>query len=563
MSDKKLPPPPKTIEITNFAGRLTRIINGDLNSGFANFKNSWGYDPFSKPGNLTWLEQPTDITGTAITDLVLAAVARSENGQLYIYAVGSAGRLYKIQPNSISSPTVDSVVGVFSASVSGTTYNYGASMALFNYATASTIGKIYVGGDNQVVKVNTDGTGASAISAGAGYVVNRYRPLVQFAGKLLFGNGNTIAAIDNTDTVISTINNPSSIYSQLNPLLPPETYVTDLDVSTDGNYAIIASSGTLNEQPTNYGATVDGNLQPANAVSGNLYLWNGSDQAATASNQMGKFSINALQAYFQNNMIFINDSFGSSINNGTQKLITMTGNKSPFANGTDVNGNFLTWVTVESTDGTSLVASLYYFGQLDEETPQGLYRILRYSTSLSNGFVAQAPFNMMINSASVGLNTSASVVSQFGYGKHYFSTLEANTSTAAKFTLQRILVPSSGSGVSQFGFYETQTQLFSRKITVKQVRVYTEPTVAGNSFILKLIGSDGNFMRDSNMGLGGYFQYTYAGGTDITKLQGALDRIDYNPSIQNTYALGLQIQNFGNANMTIHKIEIDYEQSGR
>ena len=46
----------ETIEITNFQGRLTRILNGELNSGFAKFTTSFGYDPFSKPMNLTWAE---------------------------------------------------------------------------------------------------------------------------------------------------------------------------------------------------------------------------------------------------------------------------------------------------------------------------------------------------------------------------------------------------------------------------------------------------------------------------------------------------------------------------
>jgi hypothetical protein len=62
---------PTTIEITNFGGRLTRILNGPLNSGFAKFTSSWGYDPFSKPDNLTWFESPTDITGS-INNLVVA-----------------------------------------------------------------------------------------------------------------------------------------------------------------------------------------------------------------------------------------------------------------------------------------------------------------------------------------------------------------------------------------------------------------------------------------------------------------------------------------------------------
>ena len=44
-----------TLEINNLGGPLTRRNNGDINSGEARFETSWGYDPYSKPGNLTWM----------------------------------------------------------------------------------------------------------------------------------------------------------------------------------------------------------------------------------------------------------------------------------------------------------------------------------------------------------------------------------------------------------------------------------------------------------------------------------------------------------------------------
>ena len=57
--------------------------------------------------------------------------------------------------------------------------------------------------------------------------------------------------------------------------------------------------------------------------------------------------------------------------------------------------------------------------------------------------------------------------------------------------------------------------------------------------------------------------YTYAAGTDVTKLQGSLERIDFNPIMKDVYSLAIRISNLGNANMTIHKIEVDYSQSGK
>lgn len=572
MATKSNNPPIKTIEITNFGGRLTRIVNGDLNSGMANFTNSWGYDPFSKPGNLTWLEQPTDITGTAIKDLILATIPNSENGTLFIYAIGSQGTLYKIQPNSISNANVDSVVGVLGSVLGGgQTYNYGASMQLFNYRAttsqqaASTIGRLYIAGDQLVNEINTDGTGQSSVAgASGGYVQNIYRPTAQFQGNLVFGNGNNIGLIGSTNTITSPQNNPASIYGQLQPALPPNTYITDLDVSPDGNYLLISTSTSLNEQPTTFGNAVDGSLQQANTAGGNLYFWNGSDMAATASNYIGNFGIISLQSYLQNNMLFINDMFGASINNGTEKVLTLTGNKSPFPNGTAVNGNFLTWFTTESTDGITMVASLYYYGNLDGENQPGLWRVMRYFTQLTGpnkqGFIAQTPTNTVINANVYGINSSASSVLSIGYAKHYLSIFDASNTTN-KFTLQRFTVVNTGTTTVQFGTYQTQTQLFSKRITVKQIRVYTEPTAVGNGFELTLIGSDG---RAINNTLGaGFFEYQFATGTDITQLQGSLERIDFNPVMKDIYALGLSIEQIGETNFTIHKIEVDYVEAGK
>lgn len=571
MATKSNNPPIKTIEITNFGGRLTRIINGDLNSGFANFQNSWGYDPFSKPGNLTWLEQPTNITGP-ITDLILATIPNSENGSLFIYMLGSQGTLYKIQPNSISNANVDSVVGVLGSVLgSGQTYNYGASMQLFNYRAttsqqaASTIGRLYISGDNGINEINTDGTGqASVAGASGGYVENIYKPTAQFQGNLVFGNGNNIGLIGSTNTITSPQLNPASIYGQLQPPLPPNTYITDLDVSPDGNYLLISTSTSLNEQPTNYGNATGGSLQQTNTAGGNLYFWNGSDEAATASNYIGNFGIISLQSYLQNNMMFINDMFGSSINNGTEKVLTLNGNKSPFPNGTAVNGNFLTWITTESPDGETMVASLYYYGNLDNENQPGLWRVMRYFTQLAGinqqGFIAQTPTNTVINSDVYGINPSGSSILSIGYGKHYLSVMDINSSTV-KYTLQRFTIINTGTTTVQFGTYQTQTQLFSKKISVKQIRVYTEPTAAGNGFEITLIGSNGKAINGT---LGkGFFEYQFATGTDITQLEGSLDRIDFNPIMVDTYALGLQITQIGESNFTIHKIEVDYTESGK
>jgi len=138
---------PKTITITNFSGRLTRIQNGDLNSGFAKFKTSFGYDPFSSPMNLTWASQHSSIS-SGITDTWMAAKTRFESPTQIVYAVGSSGKIYKMDPNAINNPNKDSVIGIGSVATGSPSFTFGASIEFFG-----TPPNIYVGSDNQINKL--------------------------------------------------------------------------------------------------------------------------------------------------------------------------------------------------------------------------------------------------------------------------------------------------------------------------------------------------------------------------------------------------------------------------
>ena len=553
---------PKTLEITNFTGRLTRKLNGELNSGYAKFGQSFGYDPFSKPGNLTWLEAPTDITAGAITDLIVDAKPRFESGTTYVYALGNTGNLYKIQPNSASNPNLDSVIGIASVKSNGISFSFGGSLAFANGSVLGSTEKIYVGGDSQVNAINFDGSSEALVgSKTAGhYASNVYRPLIQFIGKVIFGNKNNIGVIDNTGTVTSpTIDTlTSSVYSQLSPALPQETYITDLDISPDGNYLLISTSGISNENIV----TVANDRQAASAGNGNVYGWNGSDTAITIATTIPSYAVTALQTYLSNNMFFSNDTFGASLSNGTQKIVSLTQNKAPFSNATLVNGNFVSWINPEvNSSGTGMDASLYYYGKLDEESPSGLWRVMRYTTALSSGFIYQTPVNLLTNNKYMTVNNAVTALTTLGYGKHYFSTFEVNASntsvspTTAK--LYRFLITSTGTGTPQLGVYETQTQLFSKRVNIKQIRVYTEPTIANNGFKIDCIGSDGSILTN------GTFNYTFSAGNDPTALTGSLERINFNPGMNDIYALGIRITNTGTTNMTIKKIEIDWSPSGK
>lgn len=550
----------ETLEITNFSGRLTRIQNGDINSGFAKFTPSFGYDPFSKPMNLTWFEQPVRIAD-AIDDLPVAAkpwFTSSVAGSQNVLVLGSTGKIYRIVPNASDNPNLDSIIGISSIAAPGSQlFPFGGSMEFFG-----TPERMYIGDEAQVYATTLppDGTKGSVLGDPTAYVKNVFRPLQQFQGGLLFGNGNTVGKIDATGTIVSSIigTGYGNKYSELNPPLPTRSKVTDLDNSMDGNYLMITASGIPNENIV----ALTADRQAASSSDGNIFKWNGSDQTITTFNTIPSYAVTALQTYLQHNLFFSNDSFGASMNDGVNKIITLPNNKSPSANATTVNGNFVSWVCPETNPTSSSInAAMYYFGALDQENPSGLYRMFRQAPPLTNGFVFQTPVNILTNNKYSTLNSSASSVQTLGYAKHYFSTYELNgsnqTPSSVTSKLYRFLVTSTGSGTPQLGVYETQTQLFSKRISVNQVRVYTEPTVTGNGFQIDLIGGDGNPITN------GTFTYTFAAGSDETKLQGALERINFNPDMKTTYALGVRVTNTGSTNMTIKKIEVDWQYSGK
>ena len=590
------PNPTQTIEITNFGGRLTRILNGDMNSGFAKFATSWGYDPFSKPMNLTWLEQPVNITTTpsisgggvasVFSDLVVAAkkfygqgggvnfgqtqeyIALLGNGNSTTSAIAS-GNLYIVQPaqffpTSSIIANVDSVIG--RVSVAGT-YSFGGSLEIAQHPSTAGISNgqyFYIGQDSGVttLPVSSIGGAQTIISNGLlGGTLSSggfgYHPLKKFQGLIRIGNANTIATIGGGGTIVSnyvaSIRGITNSPSDLQTILPIDSQIQDIDVSIDGNYLLIATSNVDNNQPSFIGDDVT--LAAANDSV--LYGWNGADTNITTETTMPSISLTSLQTYLGNNLFFSEDGFGASATDGINKILTLPGNKSPSANATAVNGNFLTWTSVEGVGGNSSYVSLYYFGGLDQENPPGLYRLMRQGSN--SAFVYSAPLNVLVDNyfSTVTQNPNANLV-RVGYGKHYFSLLAPSFSggTSSPF-LYRFLVNSTGTGTPQSGVYETQTQLFSMKITVKQIRVYTEPTVSGNGFQMNFVGSDGSQITN------GQFTYSYSAGTDITQLQGSLERIDFNPSMKDTFALGTRLTNTGSTNMTIKKVEIDYAFSGK
>lgn len=548
----------QTIAITNFGGRLTRILNGDLNSGFAKFVNSFGYDPFSKPMNLTWLETASDITGP-ITGLpqagkVLSASLSGPN----VHVIDQGGKWYQIKSSSLTNSNLNSVVGIASVATQG--YLFGTSMEFFGSVVGTdtagnSLGKLYVGGDDGVKSINPDGSAEATVGTLGSYVANVFHPLKKFGGNLVFGNGNTVGQIDSTGNVSSSVigTGNGNKYSALNPPLDTQAKVLDLEVSPSNDYIVMATSNILQEERLD--STGYDIVETFGSQDGKLSLWNGVDGTITAATSVPTYLLSAIETYFQKTSFFASDTFGTAFNDGSGKILSLPNNKPPLQNAIATNGNFMTWACPE-TDATGRYLSLYYFGSLDQESPPGLYRVLRWTTTQSSGFVSKVPLNLLVSNKYVTVNTAQNALVTYGYGKHYIGVNSANSSGFQNFLLSFLITP-TGSGTPQLGVYETQTQLFSKRIGLSQIRVYTEPTVTGNGFKIDLIGSDGAVIEN------GTFTYSFAAGSDQTQMQGALERINFNPGTKTTYALGVRITNTGTTNMTIKKIEIDYTEEGK
>lgn len=528
-----------TLTITNFAGRLTRYNDGDINSGFAKYSTSHGYDPFTNPGNLSWYETPIqiDAAGSVITDLIMCGKERVESGILYVYCVGHTGRVYKIQVNNPSTynPNYDNPVLLTTITLGTPTFTRGGFIDFYG-ATE----RMYIGHDKGVTRLDFDGTNETVVGVAGSYTQTVPRPLQQFVGKLYFGNGNNVGEIDTTGTVTT--------YNKLSPGFPSNTQVRDMDTSVDGIYLeSVVSRLALGDLTS----TTPDSTSTANSES-YIFKWNGADTGYTSFVTYPSFSLTANTVSADRKFVFGYDIAGACVFNPTSKIITPILTQSPLPNTVSINANLVGWSSSEFVNG-ALKASEFLYGNLDAEYPESWYRIFQMSSSSPETDVQRIPFSMIVSDLNFNTVTSGYVSGVVGVGKTYFSTLETSPAPTTKYKFYKFINTVSGAGTAIPGVYETQTQLMSKKQRISEVRVYCEPLVANNSFTVELIGSDGGVISGSSK--------TFTAGTaPVTVGQ---DYVWYSPQCAPTYAIGLRITNVGSANMVITKAEIDYEQAGK
>lgn len=523
--------------ITNFQGRMTRYFDGDLDSGFAKYSTTFGNDPFTNPGNLTWFETPTqvDSDSSVITDLIVAARPRLESGVTYVYAIGHTGRLYKIQVNDPTTynPNFDNPV-LLATLTSGTpTFKYGASIQFYGSTE-----KIFIGHDKGVTKINFAGTGETVVGVAGSYTASVPRPSVNFNGKLYFGNGTNIVEIDSTELVIS--------YAKLSPSFPSGTQVRDIDVSPDGNYVQIVVSRVA--QPDMTVATQD--TSSLSSSDSYFIFWNGTDVGYTSYNPYNSYSLNANTSFGPYSYTTGYDLGGAAIYSSGSKILSLPNSQAPSFNALFSTGNLVGFGAPEQ-DGGVQKGSLLAYGAYDKEIPEGLYRFFRISATTQTDIV-QIPTCAIVSNLFYGSSSAGYTGNQVGSAKIYFSTLETDSSPSTAYKFYKFTTVPTGLGTAIGGVYETQNELFSKKVKVNEVRFYVEPLVANNSFTVELIGSDGGVLAGSSK--------TFTVGSNCSIGQ---DYLWYTPDCAPTYTIGLRITNVGSVNWVLTKAEIDYAEGGK
>ena len=525
--------PIETLTINNFTGRLARYNNGDINSGYAKYATTFGNDPFSSPGNLTWFEAPTriDSDGTIITDLIVAAKPRNESGVTYVYAIGHLGRLYRIQVNNTSTfnPDFDNAVLLATLTAQSPTFLYGGSVSFFG-----TTQRIYIGHDRGVTRIDFDGTNETFVGTQSSYTSGVPRPAVQFGASLYFGNGVNLVEVIGAGTVAT--------YARLSPAFPIGTQVRDIDISPDGIYVQIivsrvpAPDMTVSTQDTS-------SLSSADSY---RFLWNGTDTGATSYDSFNAYSINSNLSFGPYTYTAGYDLGSTAIYAAGQKVVSLPNSLSPNFGALFSTGNLLGFAAPEQ-DASFLRGTLMVYGQYDKEIPEGLFRFFRINATTQTDIV-QMPYCGIVSNLFYGSSTATYTNNIVGSAKVYFSTLEADSGPTTDYKLYKFTTVPTGVGSSMAGVYETQTQLFSKKIKVSEIRIYGEPWVTNNSFTIALIGSGGTIITGSSQ------TFTPTVGNDF---------VYYNPAIQPTYALAIRITNAGSANHVITKCEIDYAAGGK
>jgi hypothetical protein len=524
---------------------MTQYIKGDINSGYSNAFVVGGADPFFRPGSLTWSNQAVQIDplGNVLTDLILAGKERVENGILYVYAIGHTGRLYKIQVNDPSgyNPDLDNPVLLATLTINSPTFTRGGFIDFFGSTE-----RIYIGHDKGVTQIDFTGANETFVGVLGSWVQNVPRQLKQFIGKLYAGNGANIAEIDTTLTVTS--------YAKLTPGFPGNTQVRDMDVSIDGTYLNVVVSVLAQFDITS--ATQD--TSSTSSSSSYIFKWNGTDTGYTSYISFPSFSL-GVNIMFQNyEYNFGTDQYGMAVFDRYEKKITMQECQIPSSNAVMSTGNLVNWLIPDSFAGV-LEADMFVYGAQDFEVGPGYWDIFFMNATGTETDINRVQCQIPVSNFGLGSSSNGYANALYGRAKTYFSTMETSAQPTTKYKFYKWFAsasPYSNQGTPLMeAYYQTQTQMFSKKINVSEVRVYGEDWVDGNAFEIDLIGNSPNGTAVP----GGTQLFSTADGS----LQVGSNYAWFNPTMQPIYGIAVGILQKGTTNHVINRIELDVSDSGK
>lgn len=532
--------------IDNWVGRLTRDSIGEMDSGMSLYPTTFGNDPFSNIGNLTWLENPVQIDPNAsvITDLIMCSKTRLESGITYVYSVGHTGRVYKIQVNDPTTynPNYDNPTLLTTLTINSPTFKFGSSIQFYGSTQ-----RMYIGHDIGVTMIDFTGANETFIGSPSSYTANVPRPSVVFQGVTYWGNGSNIAAIDTTNTVTT--------YAKLSPGFETNTFVRDLDVSPDGNYVQIITSG-LNSP--NLTSTVQ-DTTSLSSTDSYKSLWNGSDAGVTSRETYSGYSINSNVSFGSYSYTMGYDLGGAAIYTNASKIISLPNSISPNFEAMFSTGNLMGFAAPENVN-SFLSGSIFVYGQYDIETIKGLYRLLRISATAPQTDIIQIPMCLIVSNLFYGSSSAGYSGNQVGSAKLYISTLETSSTPTTKYRLYKFTTVPTGLGTSINGVYESQAQtsyrlfrnILKKGFKALEVRFYTQALGANNSFRIDLIGVGGTPISGASQ--------TFTVGSNVST---GATYVQYNPQMAPTHALGIRITNLGTANWVALKCEIDIDEFGK
>lgn len=368
------------------------------------------------------------------------------------------------------------------------------------------------------------------------WVANIPRPISQeFFGAIFIGNGYMMAdyAIG-----LGILSHPS----RLSPTFPKNYTINSLEVDGEGRYMRIAgTTGTAVDIATQDPATL------SQAPIARTLYWNGSDVAYDSMDPFSQTSTAGSFSFLGADYAFGQDFFGNALytnSGGSMDKISATHYVRPSQQSAITSTSDLMIFGAPYLVQGSWLAGIFGFGVLDDADQPGIYPFLGISPTSNNTIcTAVGAISLVQNRVLKSDGTTLT------YSKFYVSTYE--TGGTAKGNIYSFsLTP--GGGTPNGGVYQSQTQRFTLPQTIDRVLILQEVSASGVSYKVELVDVD------DTIPTGASFTYTYAGGSDDTLLQGALEQVPWeNMGIKNMQGLGVKITNLGTVQPNILGVFID------